>query len=231
MKNNRSVIEKKKRQYLGIVVVVFAIIAILGYALEKKAEPMRVAFDTQGGGVIFNHKVHTTLKNTQCQECHHNFEEAKKDESLLDCRRCHYNREYVETLTTDEPLHKRLIGKNCTGCHKEGSVTCEFCHNAENFSQPQIPDKVEFVTDAGKVQFDHLTHASEDGYGLGCDSCHHGYKPENKKTFPWNCRRCHYNKKYKDLCEDEDTHVVCIGKSCLDCHSDGAEKCEICHKE
>jgi hypothetical protein len=46
-----------------------------------------------------------------------------------------------------------------------------------------------------------------------------------------NCRRCHYNKKYETVCENEETHAKCIGKKCVDCHTDGAEDCEICHKE
>jgi len=231
MKNNRYLIEKKKRRYLGILIAVFAVIAFLGYALDKEKEPLRVAFDTQGGGVIFDHKVHRSLEDTQCQECHHNYNQAEDGNYIMDCRRCHYNREYIKMLSSDDPIHKRLIGMNCITCHQKDSVNCNFCHNAENFSSPKEPEKVKFDTEVGPVEFDHSIHASEDGFGLECDSCHHGYNPENKEGFAFNCRRCHYNTKYNDLCKGDDMHVLCIGISCINCHSDGAENCEMCHKE
>jgi hypothetical protein len=230
MNNNKMVSERKRKLFLGAVVVVLAIIAIVGYAFEKKKEPLRVAFATQGGGVIFDHKVHVSLKNTHCSECHHNYAEGEKGPMAMNCRACHYSKEYRELVDT-ESIHKRLIGKNCIGCHEQDSVNCVFCHNAENFSPVKKPEKVEFYTDGGPVVFDHSAHASAEGYGLECDSCHHDYKPGNKNSFPLNCRRCHYNKKYATICEKEDTHTRCIAKNCLVCHSDFADACEKCHKE
>lgn len=227
MKKGQNSNENKKRIYLGVVIAAFVIIAILGYALEKKKEPLRVAFDTGGGGVIFDHQMHASLKNTRCSECHHN---ADEDDAEMKCRVCHYSSEFKEACA-DEAVHKRCIGKNCADCHTGGTVQCEFCHNAEQFTPPEAPKTVEFDTDGGRVVFDHFTHASEDGYELECETCHHGYKPGNKKLFPMNCRRCHYNKKYEPICAEQDTHTRCIGKNCVDCHTDGTEDCEICHKE
>lgn len=223
--------ENKKRIYLGVVIILFVIIAILGYAFEKKKEPIRVAFDTKGGGIIFDHRMHASLKNTQCSECHHNYEEGKNNSSFIDmnCRECHYNKELMDTCK-DAAIHKRCIGKNCLSCHLEGTVQCNFCHNAENFKHIEQPQKVEFKADAGLVVFDHFSHSSADGYDLECKTCHHGFKPESK-NFPMNCRRCHYNKKYESLCKNEETHIRCIGKNCVDCHEDGKEDCAICHKE
>jgi hypothetical protein len=225
----KQLIEGSKKSFLLVLVGIFLIIAILLYGFEPKEQPRRVTFNTQGGGVIFNHQVHVSLKNTLCEDCHHNFDDME-DNLSTNCRGCHYNKEFKDSCQ-DEAIHKKCIGKNCTGCHVEGSVNCEFCHNAENFATVKPPGKMEFDTDGGQVVFDHLTHASDDGYDVECDTCHHGYKPENKKTFPMNCRRCHYNKKYETVCENEETHVRCVGKNCVDCHSDGAEDCEICHKE
>ncbi|UCH95765.1 MAG: hypothetical protein JSV88_02670 [Candidatus Aminicenantes bacterium] len=221
----KQITEGMKKTYLLVLVAVFVVIAILGYAFEPKEEPKRVAFDTKGGGVIFDHQVHVSLENVLCKECHHNFDDAE-DNYSANCRGCH-SREQCD----DEAIHKKCIGRNCTGCHLEGSVNCNFCHNAEIFVSTKPPAKIEFDTDGGGVVFDHLTHASPDGYDLACDTCHHGYKPENKKSFPMNCRRCHYNTKYETICEDEETHARCVGKNCVDCHTDGAEDCEICHKE
>jgi len=229
MDDIKMVTERKKELFLGAVVVVLAIIAILGYAFEGKEEPRRVAFATKGGGVIFDHNIHVSLGNMACSECHHNYKEGETDAAAMNCRVCHYSRKV--DISTEEAIHKRLIGKSCTGCHAQGSVNCDFCHNAENFAPLKAPEKVAFDTEGGKVVFDHLAHASADGYDLGCDSCHHGYKSEKKKSFPMNCRRCHYNIKYSPICEKEETHTRCIAKNCLDCHSDDAEDCEKCHKE
>ena len=225
MNNGTHLTDNTKKRYLGMVIVALIIIAILGYALEKKKEPVRVAFDTKAGGVIFDHRMHASLKNTNCSECHHNDEENARN-----CRECHYSNEFKEACQ-DEAIHKRCIGKNCASCHAKGTVNCDFCHNAENFKIAKAPKTVEFDTDGGKVVFDHFTHASADGYDLACDTCHHGYKKENKKDFPMSCRRCHYNTKYKSICEKQETHARCIGKNCVDCHEDGSENCEICHKE
>lgn len=222
-------IKVSKNSMLLVLVGVFLIIAILLYGFEPKEEPLRVAFDTQGGGVIFDHQVHASLKDMPCKDCHHNFVDVENRNLSANCRDCHYRKELTDSCQ-DEPIHKNCIGRNCTACHSEGSVNCVFCHNAEPFASAPPPGKMEFETDGGRVAFDHKTHASADGYDLGCDTCHHGYKPE-KKSFPMNCRRCHYNTKYKSICENEDTHVRCIGKNCVDCHTDGAEDCEICHKE
>jgi hypothetical protein len=225
----KQLIEGSKKSFLLVLVGIFLLIAILLYGFEPQEEPRRVAFDTQGGGVIFDHQVHVALGNILCEECHHNFDNVEDDLSA-NCRECHYNREFKDSCQ-DEAIHKKCIGRNCTSCHLQGSVNCEFCHNAENFAIVKPPGKMEFDTDGGRVVFDHLTHASADGYDVACDTCHHGYKPENKRSFPMNCRRCHYNTKYKSVCENENTHVRCVGKNCVDCHTDGAEDCEICHKE
>lgn len=225
MKKGQNLTEKKKMMYLGVVAAILVVIAILGYALEKQAEPLRTAFVTAGGGVVFDHKMHASLKNTTCSDCHHN-----DDENARNCRECHYTKEYKEACQ-DAPIHKRCIGKNCMSCHVQGTVKCDFCHNAENFKKPEAPERVRFETDGGIVVFDHFKHSSADGYDLECATCHHGYKEENKNSFPMSCRRCHYNKKYESICENADTHTRCIGKNCLSCHEDGADDCTICHTE
>ena len=228
---NKTGRKDRKKVFVVMVTFVFVVVAILGYALEPKKEPLRVAFDTKGGGVIFDHQMHATLDNTKCQGCHHNADEGENDFAAMNCRGCHYSEEYKEACE-ENPIHKRCIAKNCDSCHVKDSVTtCKFCHNSENFEPIPEPKTVEFDTEGGRVVFDHFKHASADGYEVECETCHHGFKPENKKAFPMNCRRCHYNKNYNSVCEKQETHVRCIGKNCMDCHEDGAEDCEICHKE
>ncbi|MCK4836336.1 MAG: hypothetical protein KAT17_06850 [Candidatus Aminicenantes bacterium] len=221
---------KKKEFFIILLSVVLFILAIWGFAFDKEKEPIRVAFLTKGGGVIFDHGYHSSLKDTTCEECHHNYSPDQKERVKMNCRECHYNKEFVETCG-DETIHKRCIGKNCVECHVQGSVKCEFCHNAEHFEKVKTPKEIIFNTDGGPVVFNHLDHASPDGYEIECETCHHGYKIENKKNFPLNCRRCHYNSKYKMICENADVHVRCIGKNCIECHSDGVDDCTICHKE
>jgi hypothetical protein len=233
MNKVKHLTEVRKKLFLCVVVIAFVIIAIIGYSFEKKKEPMRVAFDTKGGGVIFDHKLHVALKDTKCEECHHNYEAGSDDPFAkeMNCRECHYyNKEYAD-ICEDANIHKRCIGKNCIDCHARGSVNCEFCHNAESFKKIAEPENVAFETDGGPVVFNHFAHASPDEFGLDCADCHHGYTKEKKKIFPMNCRRCHYNTKYESLCESADTHTRCIGKNCIDCHSDGEEDCSLCHKE
>jgi hypothetical protein len=81
------------------------------------------------------------------------------------------------------------------------------------------------------VEFNHFTHASPDEYDLACDECHHGYERGKNLKFMMNCRQCHYNTFHASLCEDDDMHVRCIGRNCINCHSDGVDDCQICHKE
>jgi len=221
--------ENRKKVYLAVVVVIMVIIAFLGYAFEKKSQPEKIAIATKGGGVIFNHQLHVSLKDTGCKECHHNYVEGK-DDLVMKCRDCHYGKNPVSQCD-NAAIHKRCIGKNCMDCHAPGQVDCTFCHNAEDFTVAAQPEKVEFETDGGKVVFDHMAHASEDGAGIGCADCHHGYDAKKAKTFPMSCRRCHYNTKYEALCENADTHNRCIGNNCLGCHSDGVDDCTICHEE
>ena len=230
MKKVKYFSESNRRILLGVGIIVAIIIAVLAYALEKEKEPVRIAFSTKGGGVIFNHQNHTSLENIKCEDCHHNYDPTGKDSGSMNCRKCHYSKEFEE-ICQDESVHKRCIGKNCLECHEPGSVDCNFCHNAENFKKAVEPQKVEFNTDGGVVIFDHFQHASPDEFGVECDSCHHGYQPEKKNTFPMNCRRCHYNKKYESVCETDDIHTRCIGKNCIDCHDDGVDDCAICHQE
>lgn len=229
MKQLGDINKNKNYLFLTITISVLIIIAVIGFSLENKQSPIRVSFDTKGGGVIFDHQLHVNLKDSQCTDCHHNYDPDEATQEEMNCRSCHYNREMIESCS-DESIHKRCIGKNCTDCHSQGSVNCEFCHNAEHFPIIKEPKMVEFSTDAGLIKFDHFRHASPDEYALDCEECHHGYT-KDKQHFPMNCRRCHYNTKYSSLCENADTHTRCIGKNCIDCHSEGAEECEFCHKE
>jgi hypothetical protein len=221
---------KKKEIFTGLLLMVLVGITIWGFVFKKQHPPIRIAFATKGGGVIFDHQYHASLKDLNCDECHHGYSEGERHGSVMNCRKCHYSKENIE-ICQDESIHKRCIGKNCTDCHTRDSVSCEFCHNAEYFKKMEEPKEIKFETDGGLVIFNHLNHRSPDTYDIECETCHHGYKPEIRNHFPMNCRRCHYNKKYEKICEKNDVHVRCIGNNCLECHTDGKDDCSICHKE
>ncbi len=222
----------RKEYILALILTVLLVFALTGYLFEGHHVPIRVAFDTDGGDIIFDHKLHTDIEKLKCTECHHNYEERKTNLSsgALNCRSCHYSSEYEE-ICKDEPIHKHCIGKNCIECHISESVNCDFCHNAKKFKGAEQPVSVIFQTEGGKVVFNHKDHASSDGYDLGCDTCHHKYLPDNPSPYSMNCRQCHYNTAYSSLCENADTHTRCIGRQCIECHTEGLENCEFCHKE
>jgi len=224
------VTNRRKNILLRLLLLVFIIVAIWGYCFEPIKEPFQVAFATKGGSVIFNHFNHASpdVYNISCVDCHHDYKPESEDLDSMNCRECHYSN---EPACSDESVHTRCIGKNCVSCHIDGSVPCSFCHRVYDLGHPEAPEEIEFKTDQGDVIFDHATHADlEEGYDLACNDCHHNYKPEHKKPVPMNCRRCHYNTKYESICEEDDNHMRCIGKNCIDCHTDGAEDCEICHQ-
>ncbi len=222
----------RKEYILALVLTILIAFSLVGYLFEGYHVPLKVAFNTNGGGIIFNHRLHTEIDSMTCVECHHNYDESKKGSfsDVFNCRSCHYS-SGNQDICKDEPIHKHCIGKNCINCHIKESVNCEFCHNARKFKTAEEPKEVIFETDGGKVVFMHKEHSSKDGYEIDCKTCHHNYQPDSKKEYSMNCRQCHYNSKYKSLCEKEETHIRCIGKQCMECHTDGEENCEICHKE
>ncbi len=225
-----KVLTKRKEIVFGTVILILVILALWGFVFEKQREPLRVAFDTKGGGVVFDHLYHTSLKDMTCQECHHNYKSGDQDSDQMNCRDCHYRKDHIG-MCEDEAIHKKCIGKNCLDCHIQGSVGCEFCHNADHFETIAEPKEITFETDGGPVVFNHFSHASPDEYDIECQTCHHGYQRKRQGVFPMNCRRCHYNTKYTQICEDADTHMRCIGKNCIECHSDGVDDCTLCHEE
>jgi len=101
---------------------------------------------------------------------------------------------------------------------------------------PDKPMRIMYKTVAGKVLFDHKTHAIETGYGLACTDCHHHPEdPEDEEEALKSCGVCHQVPPEGEK----------FPKSCLDCHEpDEIEdseistkadafhnQCESCHKE
>jgi hypothetical protein len=105
-----------------------------GFAFEASGRvmpplPESVKFETDGGLVTFNHKVHISEDvGEPCSTCHHGFKENKGTEGLKrekSCRACHYELADKIPEFKDEN-HTRYIGANCTECH--GAEDCGMCH-------------------------------------------------------------------------------------------------------
>jgi len=102
---------------------------------------------------------------------------------------------------------------------------------------PDEPIRIMYKSVAGKVLFDHKTHAADVGYALACQDCHHHpEEPEDEKEALVACGVCH-----QIPAEGES-----FPKSCMECHDEedieDAEltakksdayhaQCEGCHQE
>jgi predicted CXXCH cytochrome family protein len=95
---------------------------------------------------------------------------------------------------------------------------------------PDEPVRLFFKVTAGNVLFDHKIHASESGYGLSCQDCHHELT-ENEGERPQPCEACH-----DPTQGDEEMPKLAdaFHKQCAGCHADfGAgpteKECSQCH--
>lgn len=71
---------------------------------------------------------------------------------------------------------------------------------------PEEPIRLMYHTNAGKVLFDHQTHASAGGFALSCTDCHHLHMGEEIE--PVSCAMCHPPR----------PEGMTIPESCFDCH-------------
>jgi len=93
------------------------------------------------------------------------------------------------------------------------------CYAAFPQKIPEEPVRLMFKTTAGKVFFDHKTHAADEGYGVACDECHH----EGEE--PVACSECH-------TADSDVTISDAIHGNCKGCHEDngaGPVECAACH--
>jgi hypothetical protein len=107
------------------------------------------------------------------------------------------------------------------------------CYAAYPMEKPETPIRLMYQTKAGKVLFDHQTHAGVEGYGLDCYDCHH--HPPDEEDALVGCGQCHLTKPEEGV----------VPENCLECHdtsdvedseypkhSDALHmKCSTCHKE
>ncbi len=119
------------------------------------------------------------------------------------------------------------------------------CYTAFSAKIPEEPLRIMYKGAAGKVLFDHKTHAQESGYGIICSDCHH--HPEDDESSAKDCNACHIKSDKKmplpDLCidcHDSDeiadvemkNHTDSLHEQCIGCHEkseQGPSDCSKCH--
>jgi hypothetical protein len=128
-------------------------------------------------------------------------------------------------------------------------VIAVICYAAFPVTPPEEPIRLMYHTTAGKVLFDHQTHAGETGYGLSCFDCHH--HPEDDDAALVACSQCHpaelqegaapeYCLECHDADEIEDAKNLkgsdAFHQQCMQCHEEfgkgpqsGSENCSKCH--
>jgi uncharacterized membrane protein len=80
------------------------------------------------------------------------------------------------------------------------------CYAAFPVAAPEEPIRLMYQTNAGKVLFDHKTHAGEKGIGLDCFDCHH--HPPDDESALIACGQCHLPVPEEGV----------VPESCLECH-------------
>jgi len=110
---------------------VLLLIGVVSYAAlpsKPPERPIRLAFMTVAGKVIFDHNRHQAAVGygLVCGECHHTLAPDEYDQAGS-CTDCHD----VEEGDEDMPKRSDAIHQQCIGCHQEygaGPVDCAQCH-------------------------------------------------------------------------------------------------------
>ena len=114
---------KTERVIAYVMVVVFLVIGLVGYAgypAKSPDEPVRIMFESTAGNILFDHVGHASESGygLDCWSCHH-----EDGDDPTSCGECHNEEE-------DLPRADAFHGQ-CQGCHEEegaGPVQCSGCH-------------------------------------------------------------------------------------------------------
>ena len=133
---------------LALILLVAGLFCFAAFPITPPERPVRLAYQTKAGKVIFDHKTHLseTGYGLDCGDCHHHTGEGeaeteehgscgdchvKPEEAQLvsqTCNECHDPEDYdLEELTARaDAFHSQ-----CITCHKDfeaGPVECAACH-------------------------------------------------------------------------------------------------------
>ena len=96
------------------------------------------------------------------------------------------------------------------------------CYAGFAMKPPEEPVRLMFQTTAGSVLFDHKTHASDSGYGIACDDCHH---EQQEGTMSCSGEDCHGPESGVTI--GDAMHTNC--KGCHETNGAGPVECGACH--
>ena len=96
--------------------------------------------------------------------------------------------------------------------------------------EPEEPLRLRFTVAAANVLFDHKAHASESGYGLSCEDCHHELL-DGEYDAPNSCTECHDPDEGD---EDMPKRADAFHQQCAGCHEEfeagpTESECALCH--
>jgi hypothetical protein len=130
---------------LAIHLLFIGIICYAAFPSKAPDQPLRTAYQTPAGKVLFDHQTHISNQGygLACIDCHHH--PSDEEESLISCNYCHQklpeNKSYSDSCfdchEEDEIEGSEVINnvdaahQQCIGCHEDygiGPIECSECH-------------------------------------------------------------------------------------------------------
>jgi hypothetical protein len=142
---------KKELQHafrLVIILLVAGLFCFAAFPVTPPEKPVRLAFQTKAGKVVFDHKTHLSDSGygLNCGDCHHHTGDGETEtETLGNCGACHSKPEEMERVSETcnechdpedydlEEVVTRVdaLHAQCISCHEDfeaGPVDCAACH-------------------------------------------------------------------------------------------------------
>jgi hypothetical protein len=115
--------------YIGTVILfLLAMVSYTAFPNQAPKRPLRIAFQSVAGKVIFDHGGHHSEAGygLACGECHHTLAPHEYDQAGS-CIECHA----LESDDEDMPNRADAFHQQCIACHQEygaGPIDCSECH-------------------------------------------------------------------------------------------------------
>ena len=133
---------------LTLILLVAGLFCFAAFPVTSPERPVRLAYQTKAGKVIFDHKTHLseTGYGLDCGDCHHHTGEGEAEtESHGSCGACHAKPEQAEQVSqtcnechdpedydlSEMTARADAFHAQCIACHKDfeaGPVECAACH-------------------------------------------------------------------------------------------------------
>jgi hypothetical protein len=120
--------ELKQVLVSAVVLLLIAVVSYAAFPHKPPKQPIRAAFSTVAGKVIFDHNRHLLASGygLSCGECHHTLQPEEYNQAGS-CTECHDPNDG----DADMPKRSDAIHQQCIGCHQAyggGPVECAQCH-------------------------------------------------------------------------------------------------------